>query len=72
MDEKQKKLFDWLDDKAFQPVLNKNPDDYSGDKKDKLEDVQRATRSERERYRNYSSAQDLYDNYQDDLTSDEA
>jgi hypothetical protein len=72
MDEKQKKLFDWLDDKAFQPVLDKDPDDYSGDKKDKLKDVQSATRSERKRYQNYSSAQDLYNNYQDDLDSEEA
>jgi hypothetical protein len=72
MDEKQKKLFEWLDDKAFQPVLNKGADDYSGDKKDKLKDVQQATRSERKRYQNYSSAQDLYDNYRDDLDSQAA
>ncbi len=72
MDEKQKKLFDWLDDKAFQPVLSKDPDDYSGDKKDKLKDVQSATRNERKRYQNYSSAQDLYNNFQDDLDSDDA
>lgn len=72
MDDKQKKLFNFLDEKAFQPVLDKDPDDYSGDRKDELEDVQRATRSERERYRNYSSAQELYRNFHDDLTSDEA
>lgn len=72
MDDKQKKLFDWLDRKAFDPVLNAKPEDFSGDKKDKLEDVQRATRSERERYKNYSSAQELYQNFQDDLSSDDA
>lgn len=72
MDEKQRKLFNWLDERAFQPILNADPADYSGDKKAKLKDVQQATRSERERYQNYSSAQDLYDNYEDDLDSDEA
>ena len=72
MDEKQKKLFNFLDDKAFQPVLNADPDDYSGKKKDELKDVQQATRSERKRYQNYSSAQDLWNNYQDDLDSEEA
>lgn len=72
MDDKQKKLFNFLDDKAFQPVLNADPKDYSGHKKGELQDVQRATRSERERYQNYSSAQDLWNNYQDDLDSEEA
>lgn len=72
MDDKQRKLFNFLDDRAFQPILNKDADDYSGEKRQKFEDVKRATQSERERYQNYSSAQELYRNFHDDLTSDEA
>ena len=69
---KKQELFDWLDSRAFQPVLKARPDDYSGGKKDKLEHVQDATRRERERYQHYSSAQQLYNVFKDDLSSEEA
>lgn len=72
MTSKEKKLFDFLDRRAFKPVLDADPDDYSGDDKRKLEDAQRATRSERKRYENYGSADELYRMFHDDLDSEPA
>ena len=68
----KKELFHFLDRRAFKPVLQADPDDYSGDDKRKLEDAQRATRSERERYENYDSADELYRMFHDDLNSEPA
>lgn len=50
MDDKQKKAVRMARPQGVRPVLEKDPEDSSGGKKDKLKDVQRATRSERERY----------------------
>ncbi len=70
----RRELVDFLESRAFNPVLNKKPDDYGSDSdRRKLADVQRATRSEIERYRHeYTSAQDVIRNYKDDLTSEPA
>jgi hypothetical protein len=72
MSSDKKQLFNFLDERAFKPVLDADPDDYSGDKRKKLEDVQRATRSERKRYENYGSGQELYRMFEDDLNSEPA
>lgn len=66
------RLVDFLEKKAFRPVLNAKPDEYPENKRDKLRDVQRATESELERYRNYGSAEEVYRMYRNDLTSDAA
>ncbi len=73
-DSAKEKLVDFLEQRAFRPVLDKRPDDYSSQSdKRKLVDVQRATRSEVDRYRHrYTSARDVIDNYKDDLTSEPA
>jgi hypothetical protein len=68
----KQKLVDYLEEHAFNPILNADAGDYSGSERDKLADVQRATRSEVERYHGYSSAKDVVDNFKDDLSSDEA
>ncbi len=69
----KRELVDFLERRAFRPVLSAKPDDYSDADRRKLAEVQRATRSEIERYRNeYTSAQDVIDNYKDDLTSEPA
>ena len=68
----KRKLVDFLDERAFRPVIRAKPEDYPEGKRDKLRDVQRATESERERFRNYESAEKVYQMYRDDLTSDEA
>jgi hypothetical protein len=68
----KRKLVEFLDEKAFQPVLDVDPDDYPADKQSELKDVQRATKSERERFQGYDSAKEVVEMYQDDLDSDEA
>ncbi len=70
----KRELVEFLESRAFNPVLNQKPDDYGSDSdRRKLADVQRATRSEIERYRHeYTSAQDVIRNYKDDLTSEPA
>ncbi len=70
----KEQLVDFLEQRAFRPVLNRKPDDYSSDsERRKLAEVQRATRSELDRYRHdYSSASDVIRNFKDDLTSEPA
>jgi hypothetical protein len=69
----RQELLDLLDKKAFDPVLNASPDDYTKDKRNALKDVQGTTRSTQKRYHDhYKTAQDVYANYKDDLSSDAA
>ena len=68
----KRKLVDFLERKAFQPVLDAKPDDYPEGKRDNLRHVQEATRAERERFRNYDSAQQVVDMFHDDLSSEPA
>ncbi len=74
MADAKKELVDFLERRAFRPILDSRPGDYDSDAdRRKLAEVQRATRSEIERYRqNYTSARDVIDNYKDDLTSEPA
>ena len=70
----KQELVDFLESRAFRPVLDRDPDQYGSDSdRQKLADVQRATRSEIDRYRHeYTSSQDVIQNYKDDLTSEPA
>lgn len=68
----ERELLDFLDRKAFDPVLRANPGKYSGNDRRKLEDVQRATRAEQERYRNYGSARKIVEMFKGDLNSEPA
>lgn len=67
-EEKKRKLLDFLNKKAFDPIINKSKDDYDSEtKKKKLEDVKRSTKSEKERFQNYEDAEEVRDNYLADL-----
>lgn len=68
-DNAEKKLLDFLDRKAFDPVLRARPDKYSDDERAKLEQVKEATRKERERYHHYGSARKIVEMFKDDLSS---
>jgi len=68
----QKKLLDFLDRKAFEPVLRARPERYSESQRARLEEVQDATRAERERYRRYGSARKIVEMFKDDLRSEPA
>lgn len=71
-DDAKRKLVDYLDEKAFQPVLRAKPDDYPEGNRAKLADVQRATQSEAKRFQEYDSAEKVVDMYRDDLSSSRA
>lgn len=66
------RLFELLDQGAFQPVLKTSDSDVPENKREKLDHVKRATASERERFQNYESAEKLYQMYRSDLTSKSA
>ncbi len=70
----REKLLDLLDKKAFDPVLKTSPDKYSSERdREKLRDVQATTRNtQRSYHEKYTSAQDVYDNFRDDLHSEAA
>ena len=71
-DNAKEKLVEFLDRKAFDPVLNARPDRYPDNQKPKLEHVQRSTRSEKERFHHYGSAKEVVDMFKDDLNSEPA
>lgn len=67
------RLVSLLDRKVFRPILDESPDRYSGRDREKLEDVQDATRRTRESYRKeYGSADKVYEMFRNDLSSDPA
>ncbi len=68
--EKKEKLVRFLDEKAFDPILRKSGDDFSGEEKKKFEDVKKSTESEKRRFHEeYKSAREVKDNYLSDLSS---
>jgi hypothetical protein len=66
-------LFDFLKREAFDPVLNASPDRYDSDSdREKLKEVQEATRREVERFRERDSVGGIIDEFKGDLSSDPA
>lgn len=68
----RQKLVSFLERKAFEPVLRADAHRFHGAQREWLEHVQRATRAEIERFRNYGSAQEVVVNFRRDLTSEKA
>lgn len=70
---KREQLLEFIDKKAFDPVLNASEKNYKGDQRKKLEDVQSTTRSTKKRYhKNYKTAEDVKQNFESDLNSSAA
>lgn len=68
--QKREKLVGFLDRKAFDPILKKSADQFSGRQREKFEDVKKSTQSEKDRFHNqYKTAKDVKDNYLSDLNS---
>lgn len=66
-------LLDLIDRKAFQPVLNASPDEYKNERdKQKLQDVQKTTRSTQQSYHEVKTVEKVRDKFRDDLSSDAA
>lgn len=71
--EDKKKLLKFLDDKAFDPILEKSREDYgSENEKKKFDHVKQSTEREKKRFHNYNTAEDIKENFQRDLNSDPA
>jgi hypothetical protein len=71
-DRKKDELVRFLEQRAFKPVLDAKPKGRSEAEQKKLENVQKATRAEIERFHNYSSAQEVVTNFRRDLNSEPA
>ena len=67
----KKELVNFLNRRAFDPVLKKKPDEYGSQaEKDKLYDAQQSTRSTKERYnKEYGTADEVVKRFKDDLSS---
>jgi hypothetical protein len=70
-EKKREELLDFLDSRAFDPVLKTSPDRYNDEElRSKFEDVRRSTESEKHRFHeNYRTPSDVKNNYLSDLTS---
>ncbi|WP_407118869.1 hypothetical protein [Bradyrhizobium sp. LMG 9283] len=69
MSQAQQELANFVISKAFNPVMRAKADGRSEADRKSLEHVQKATRAEIERYRNYGSAEDVTVNFKRDLNS---
>jgi hypothetical protein len=69
--EKKRQLIAFLDEKAFDPVLNTLPKKFSSDDlRRKFHDVRKSTLSEKKRFHErYNSAKDIKESYLADLDS---
>jgi len=67
--EAKRRLIEFLDTRAFDPVLKARSQDYPEAQRAKLEDVQGRTRAERERFHEYGSARKVVDMFKGDLSS---
>lgn len=65
-------LVEFLDRRVFDPILNAKSSGRSEHEKAELEDVQKRTRTEQERYHHYPSAEKVVEMYRDDLSSEKA
>lgn len=72
-EEKRKRLLSFLDEKAFNPIIRKSADQYSGDSRKKFEDIKRSTENERRRFHDeYRTAEEVKNKYLSDLHSQTA
>lgn len=69
MSQAQQELANFVISRAFNPVMRAKTDGRSEADRKSLEHVQKATRAEIERYRNYGSAEDVAVNFTRDLNS---
>jgi hypothetical protein len=72
MSDAKDKLVHFLEHKAFRPVMDARPDRYPASKRDTLQDMQRRTQSEIDRFRGYGSAHEVVVNFKRDLSSEPA
>jgi hypothetical protein len=67
----KRKLVEFLEHRAFNPVMGTDSNDLANDKREMLAGVQRETESRMDRIRHCASAEEVVDNFRRDLRSDE-
>jgi predicted alpha/beta hydrolase family esterase len=65
----KQELIRFLDQHVFDPILKASPERFSDADRKRLEDVQERTKSEKDRFHKYSSAEDVVNNFKSDLHS---
>jgi hypothetical protein len=65
-------LVTFLDQRVFDPILHASGSDRSEHEQGELEDVQEKTKTEKDRYHHYESAEKVVEMYKDDLSSSKA
>ena len=65
----KQELIRFLDQHVFDPILKASPERFDDADRKRLEDVQERTRSEKDRFHNYSSAEDVVNSFKSDLHS---
>ena len=60
----RKELVNFINKKAFDPILKANPDKFKGEDRKALEDIQRKTENEKKQFaEEYTSAEEVKKNY---------
>ena len=68
----RRQLVDFLERKAFRPVMRADEADFPEGKRSRLKDLQESTRKEIERFHHHRSAEEVVTNFRRDLTSEPA
>lgn len=69
----RRQLLDFINKKAFDPILKASPDSYSEKDRDTLADLQRKTKNEKEQFeKDYTSAGKVKEGFLSDVHSDAA
>jgi hypothetical protein len=68
-DKNTQKLVDLLEKRAWNPILRASPEKYNEADRKALDRVKKKTEAQRERYRNYGTAGEIRQQFQDDLRS---
>jgi len=68
----KKELLNFIDHKAFDVILNKDAGKMDGKEKDELQELQRKTKKEKEKFHGYGSAKEVKDNFLQNVRSEPA
>lgn len=65
----KKELLNFIDHKAFDVILTKDTGKMDGKEKDELEELQRKTKKEKEKFHGYGSAKEVKENFLQNVRS---
>jgi hypothetical protein len=72
-DNKRDQLLNFIDKKAFDPIIKAKPEDFPEKERDKLEDIQRKTENEKKQFhKDFNTAQKVKKGFLSDVRSPSA